>query len=111
MTEFKEGDQLRVTMEVEYVGETDTWLDVKGTAIEKKFVTSIEKIEPPVEAFGPGDVVRSVHKFPAGNLYAITDRGFVRLSGSGWTGAPNGTEVAFDTSEFTSEHYEKVTLG
>lgn len=59
---------------------------------------SVEKIEPPVEQFKFGDVVRSKL---TGAVYTLTREGYVRHS--------MGSHFP-SLRKFTSEHYEKVDL-
>ena len=65
--------------------------------------TSVEKIEPPVEVFKPGDVVR--HK-RHGDIRAIGNDGWVNLThGDVITGV-------YDLDQrFTSDKYERVNVG
>lgn len=58
--------------------------------------STIEKIDPPVETFGPGAFVRGK---AAGGRYLVTDKGYVNLR----TGAHRDGCVPF-----TSEHFERV---
>lgn len=112
----KEGDRVRVVMEgtigeVWHSGLFRLHPDNEATEFTvspdraKGFNLSIEKIEPPVETFKPGDVV--VRK--GSNLQRlITDDGWVAF-GPGWSFP--GTHMDEPGRVHTSEHYEKVNLG
>lgn len=120
---LKVGDKVRITRRgyVGYVGQRGvdiyTHPEQEGYFLgsdDHEGVESIEKIGPPVEQFGPGDVVR-----PKGSksLIALGDDGFINL-GMGRTYRPYGaansnsyTGYNRSLDSFTSENYEKVQLG
>lgn len=109
----KKGDRVRVVLE----GEAE--VDRGGatgfrfsdgffyTSIDMfaPFVVSIEKVEPPVTVFKPGDVVRE--KVRTEFVWQILNDGYVRVGSR-----PEGG--AFDpqksSMEFTSEDYELVQI-
>ena len=101
----KKGDRVRVVLE----GEVDQ-VNSDGSARVStgKYFTfawvdpgaaTIEKIEPPVEVFRPGDVVR--HKTAGRFTFALGKFGYLDIVNGVWNDRPN---------EFTSESYEKVDL-
>lgn len=109
------GDRVRVVLEGEVdstfangdfdLGRSIGWTNSIRPTDET--VVSIEKIEPPVEVFKPGDVVRS--KANPGLLYSIGRDGYLSHSLHeffGWY--PTG---ATHREAFTSRYYEKVSLG
>lgn len=102
------GDRVRVVLEGEvgpdatghfYVGAPGEGNSIKA---EVGHVVSIEKIEPPVEVFGPGDVVRPIGD--PSNVFALGYRQYLAI------GKANGTARAwtYEGSEFTSDEYELV---
>lgn len=109
MSDYKpvKGDRVRVVLEGEV-----SWADVEQfdvRAEDNRLLASvllgrgasIEKIEPPVEVFKPGDVVRS--KWFPSYLYLINDSGYSYVGG-------NGSYRSIDHT-FTSKDYEKVSIG
>jgi hypothetical protein len=118
------GDRVRVVVEgeVEWVTHyADGVFDLDGGAVgihpHHKNVVSIEKVEPPVEVFKPGDVVR--HK-AQGSVRALASDGYVRLDGEPgkfyWYNALSGPErslrpaVSYRLEDFTSKNFELVDL-
>lgn len=108
-SEFKRGDRVRVVLEGEIgtVGRTGSFL--LGRRAENhidpnyEHVVSVEKLEPPVEVFKPGDVVRSKGGY---DLWFITRGGYAYANG------PNAGAHFEDGGEpFTSQLYEKVDIG
>lgn len=107
MSEFKVGDKVRVTLEgavknVLSSGKVHVGYDAQYLFIHDP--EDVEKIEPPVEVFKPGDVVRDkcdgVDRLIVGN-YDGSVRGWVNLS----------TNHFYEGNfTFTSEDYERVTL-
>ena len=104
----KVGDRVRVVLEGVVKEEINTFgIKMDNDAgqwlaelyIDRPGVT-VEKIEPPVETFGPGDVVRdrSIPKY----TYYIGRDGYLDIYNKGLWNEGGGT--------FTSEHYEKVSL-
>jgi len=96
------GDRVRVVLEGEV-----SWVGSKGFEVGESYaedhVVSIEKIEPPVEVFKPGSVVR--HR-TFGTLYAVGDVHYVNLeSGESYKLTEDSRSV------FTTAFYEKVSLG
>jgi hypothetical protein len=109
----KKGDRVRVVLEGEvgWVGgshfEFVNGADYIGHKDGKNTV-SIEKIEPPVEVFKPGDVVR--HKGNEdGHWFAIAEDGWL-IVGPGWRIKHHFTK-GDPSKEFTSDVFEKVGLG
>lgn len=105
----QKGDRVRVVLEGEIktvdLGEgvaarfegDDYWTTVNERA---PFVVSIEKLEPPVEVFKPGDVVREIER-PS----------VVRtIARAGWINHESGSFYTGSIDCFTSEDYERVTL-
>jgi len=109
----KEGDYVRVVLEgqVEYLTGGDSFmLNTNGIYPDQEHVVSVEKIEPPVEVFKPGDVVRSKD---AGVVRALGDRGYVIVKSA--FRHDNGLFVSYDTtglrsSDFTSDKHEKIDI-
>lgn len=108
MSEYKTGDRVRVSFEAEIKTIFDDGdlgfelVDHYSTEIPHEGNFSIEKVEPPVVTFQPGDVVRRKED---GLLYLVTLGGWVPI---GW-----GWSVFMDCSPafpFTSRYYEKVEL-
>ena len=105
MEDIKKGDRVRITIEGEVTAVStngdlivDDYHEI-ATAAPTGGIT-VEKVEPPVEVFGPGDVVR--HKTEK-VLYTIGKNGFLNhRSGILWE------STTFEP--FTSEHYERVSL-
>lgn len=108
MSEIKKGDRVRFTGEgvVRSVCDGDT-LDVENGAGE--FIgwllpdvdgVTVEKIEPPVETFRPGDYVRyrDIPEF----TYLILEDGYVDL----YNNLYNESRANF----FTTDHYDRMTL-
>lgn len=118
-TDIKVGDRVRVVIEDEVVrcdgGTIYLKNDVPGEDADMWFasgdpnVVSVEKIEPPVEVFKPGDFVKS--KDGVARVYYITQNGYVMIShplapGASWP------HYEFDHSEdpFDSTEYTKVEM-
>ena len=105
------GDRVRVVIEGEVYhvaedrfGVGDDPLDGRGNIIypDKGHVVSVEKLEPPVEVFKPGDVVR--YKFgPRRYVYTIATGGYVDHE--------DGVYLDAAGDLFTSRSYEKIDLG
>ena len=103
------GDRVRVVLEGEVTSEGRPgtfWISVADRYgwdnhinPEAEHVVSIEKIEPPVETFGPGDTVR--HKRFQGLVYSIGRDGYYAHQAQVWRPGVPG-------DEFTSESYERV---
>lgn len=118
MTAYKPqvGDRVRVVLEGEVSATGTGWFNLGGYVLDGKSATSIwptrertvsvEKIAPPVEVFGPGDVVRSKRE---GSYWQILDDGYVRLG----TFEPGRSYAAVCSvgSRFTSADFERVSLG
>ena len=105
MTRINNGDRVRVTLEGTYRGEsTDSpCLNGHTMPLRSRENVTLEKIEPPVEVFQRGDVVR--HR-QTGNTYTLTNDGYV----SHTTGAVWMDGAGWRDSQFTSERYERVEL-
>ena len=121
MSDFKVGDRVKVTIEGVVRSHTGTpgntfilkfqneFGNASHTVYTNQSDVTVEKIEPPVETFKPGDVVR--HK-ANGWLKALSSEGYTNLGGCtrGQTfkyGVLNG---GFDRESFTSEFWEKVSI-
>src|SRR5690348_2997757 len=113
----KKGDRVRVVLEGEVYhvtegrfGVSDDPSDGRGNIIypDKGHAVSIEKIEPPVEVFGPGDVVRPRNESYRHLIYLLGANGYSFIDT-----APGGHVFhKRDTArKFTSATYEKVDLG
>ena len=113
----KEGDRVRVVLEGTVTGvnsgygwfnlRTDGGLGYAGIHDDG----SVEKIEPPVEVFKPGDVVRdkatSTVRALGENGYVILQSGFTQEVGA----LVSYGNFGYQEHEFTSERFEKVDLG
>lgn len=98
------GDRVRVTFEGDYLDGVikagpSFWIYRNGISA----IRSIEKIEPPVEVFEPGDTVRSKS---GGFLYSIGSDGYFSHP------ARHFFEWGYGIGEkhFTSKDYERVNL-
>lgn len=103
------GDRVRVVLEgeVTQANEYDPWFNLEGKPLysEGSAIVSVERIEPPVIVFKPGDVVQD--KTNPRWKYAIGKKGYTQLSDGSYfaDGEP------FIQNEFTSKGYELVSLG
>lgn len=110
MTDIKKGDRVRVTFEsvaseVSSVGlnlhNGHTFVNIKQEGV------TVEKIEPPVEVFKPGDVVRN-----SAWTYALGTDGFLTIASA--YGHPVGTfsrygeNGRYEASDFTTKWFERV---
>lgn len=102
MGNLKKGDRVRVTIESEVAGVASMGLNLHDghtwVNTAKEGVT-VEKVEPPVETFKPGDVVRQRYGFR--HVYFVRPKGFTNLT--------EGKEYDYPF-EFTSEFYERVNF-
>lgn len=104
------GDRVRVVLEGEVLAadENGFRIDSFVSAIPSlyigagyaKSIVSIEKVEPPVEVFRRGDVVRS--KADTECVFALAQNGYIDLLNGIWNTCRSG--------RFTSKDYERVTL-
>ena len=101
---LKTGDRIRVTIEGEYTsGEHIKYPGTYGP--ERLFevmssgrdTVTVEKIEPPVVVFKPGDRVRD--KAATADHFLVLNKGYVDLTNNIYN------EQDF---KFTSEHFERV---
>lgn len=118
MSDYKpqKGDRVRVVVEGEITG---TYREGQCFNIghspggmyvtpHTEHVVSVEKLEPPVEVFGPGDIVRPKD---IGHIVYMLGRNHYSYV---YTGPGEGEVIRarfYDTERFTSERYEKVNLG
>lgn len=105
MSEIRKGDTVRLLPDqfeaqpsttsnlVDLYEEDGTWA---GTVR----LHQVEKVEPPVEVFGRGDIVRSKS---GGHVYLITSEGYVEMN-------ENIRGYANPPATFTSKGYEKINL-
>ena len=103
MTDIKIGDRVRVTIEAELVGDWENGCVCTNQKFSERYlrndaVVSVEKLEPPVVVFGPGDVVRDKGSTLT---FILTDDG-------GYTVVETGTH--YDSGLFKSTWYERVNL-
>lgn len=120
--DIKKGDRVRVVIEGEVtsaadgggfhfdVGQAAGWIHPDAPE-----VVSVEKIEPPVEVFGPGDVVRSISQPDYVYLVRPNNRYiYLRTHHDHHDhDAPNvlvGREFGPASFGFTSKYYERVDL-
>lgn len=108
MSDIKKGDRVRLAGAefevVRYCGTYATLYQDGAYAAEvKPSYVPLEKIEPPVEVFGKGDVVRTEE----GRLILLGREGYTYLQ----TGQhrPFGKGL-YSRSHFTSENFQKVNL-
>ena len=120
MSEFNKGDRVRVVIEGEVafassigtyhvkvgVGEVDMGEVYVDPALPDTY--AIEKVEPPIVQFGPGDVVR--HRLDSGSLRVLGQSGYIILPG-GEEYDYSGAEGGFTKAEFTSDSFERVEVG
>lgn len=103
MTDIKVGDRVRVVIEGTAAEANENWLFVADCDISRASdgVVSVEKIDPPVEVFGPGDMVRR-----KGRRYVYS------LGHDGYFDHTTGYyfNANIDQEPFTSEAYERVNL-
>jgi hypothetical protein len=103
----KKGDRVRGVLEGEVTraDEYDPWFNLVGMPLysEGSAVVSFVKVEPPVEVFKPGDVVRNIS---TGATYAIGQNGWIMLRGS--TGRYGGSFTTGDVKQFTSDAFETI---
>lgn len=107
------GDRVRVVMEGEVTAANEEYFIIEDRKPETtsrnstyvrsdaEFLVSVEKIEPPVTVFKPGDVVRTIGGDFCDNHWVIAHGGYVNSFG------------VFTKSEmeFTSEVFELVAKG
>lgn len=110
MSEYvpKAGDHVRVTLEGR-VTTASSWFfevecsDGRFNRFSEKADITVEKIEPPVEVFKPGEVIR--HK-GSGVVLALAEVGFLNIDHKRFYRYVD----AGHPEHFTSEHYERVVL-
>jgi len=114
---FARGDRVKVTLE----GEVTRVLDIEPGSEEVELrvehngrasyvytdMATVEKVEPPVEVFGPGDVVRDrvYHNL----VYTLGSDGYYSHRRDVWRA--NGSPDHWKAGPFTSESYERVSVG
>jgi hypothetical protein len=118
MTEFKKGDRVRVTFDGAVTDAPTFVKRLRVTTDDHKYgvrgslawveVEHVEKIEPPVEVFKPGDRLRRKGWEGA---YEITlgSEGYLQHLTSG--GVSYSTYTASPREFFNSENFDKVDLG
>ena len=117
MSELKIGDRVRLVYEgtykslggdtrgVEPDGHADVFLYESHALAAAK---SVEKIEPPVEQFGPGDVVRRQGN---GKPMVLGPDGYTYMNtGNYYTYAGRAPDVKYAREDFTSGRFERVSL-
>lgn len=111
------GDRVRVILEGEIIGgpdhDGDFELSVPGIYDEAIYfkptdegVKSVEKIEPPVVQFQPGQIIK--HK-GSGNSHLVAKRGLVGVAGD--RNVPGETYEGYPLCLATSGHYDLVEVG
>ena len=113
MTDIKKGDRVKVTLEGEVLFQGDRSIEARvedGRVVEVYAPRSplataviIEKIEPPVKVFKPGDVVQN-----SAHVYALTPHGFVVLDDGVFYGYGEGGR--YKVSDFTSETFDRTGI-
>ena len=109
MGNLKKGDRVRVTIEadVRFGSSFGVDLGVAGGTVHLREEVwpgvEFEKIEPPVEVFKPGDVVRD--KGDHGSMFLI-------LKANRWAALGSGIvhDSEWDDEPWDSRHFEKVNL-
>lgn len=111
MADIKKGDRVKVTIEGEVANTTthDYVVGIGGhNAVfarnPRDYTVTVEKIEPPVEVFKPGDVVRD--KGVPDFLYSIGPSGYTQLS----DGSHFKWDSCLGSDHFTSREFEKVNI-
>lgn len=121
MTDIKVGDRVRVTFEgtvgeVLRLGDNNTvyglgFVNQYGNGSHTIFTNqegvTVEKVEPPVETFGPGDLVRSKVD---GGIRALASHGYVRIPRGEFFRYDDGRRGAYSLKEFTSKNHERVEV-
>lgn len=102
----KKGDRVRIVLEGEVGYMDDDAFEVGTSSVNfivprAEHVVSIEKVEPPVVKFKPGQVVR--HKDHRDFIYTVGTGGYLDNRTGTWWKTPR--------NNFTSAHYEPVDLG
>lgn len=101
----KPGDRVRIVIEGEWVDEAPARYGIQETGrlyrSHADDTVKIKKVEPPVETFKPGDVVRDKRN---DSLWAVATDGYLRFGGEGYR------VIQSDTMIFTSKNYERVTV-
>lgn len=104
------GDRVRVTIEgeVSYASSDGPWFDLRDkhdlvASVRHSGDASIEKIEPPVTVFKPGDVVRDL--LNKNSIFALGHRQYLAIGSANQI----ATAYPYDTDDdFTSDGYELV---
>lgn len=121
MSDIKVGDRVKVAIEgtvgeVLRLGDNNTvyglgFVNQFGNGSHTVFTNqddvTVEKIEPPVETFGPGDVVRAKGIRGVFESRALGRDGYLAFPGGRFY--RYGTD-GFQASEFTSDRYERVEI-
>lgn len=107
MTDIKKGDRVKVTFEGVVRGVNARYVSLENDATAwlgelRHDLVTVEKIEPPVEVFKTGDLVRSID---SRNYYLITDKGYLEMN-KGIRGQHN----PLGSIVFTSKNYERVSF-
>lgn len=106
---YRRGDRVKVTLE----GEVTRVMDIEpgSETVELRIehngrasfvytdMATVEKVEPPVETFGPGAVVRD--KVVHSARYAIGNGGYFSFTTNEWHDDP---------TDFTTDRYERVEV-
>lgn len=104
---FQRGDKVKVKFKAEVTAVYDgDEIQVTGAGRNVAFIRDasvVEKIEPPVETFGPGDYVRDPN---TGQVFLLIKDGYVQVRPT--VGRANPLDWPEGTESFTSEQYERV---
>ena len=115
MTDIKKGDRVKVTLEGTLTSADHPDAFAMGRSQQraifstqaKEYTVTIEKIEPPVEVFKPGDVVR-VKRGLDGHARVLGQDSYIVIpSGRQWR---YGEAGGYEREEFTSRRFERVNL-
>lgn len=111
MSDIKVGDRVRVTFEATVRRANSAFVSLEGDdgwIGELNYLkVPVEKIEPPVETFGPGDVVRSRTD---GCVRALSSDGYVKIPRGEFFRYDDRRRGACRLEEFTSKRFERVEI-
>lgn len=113
---FAKGDKVTVTLS----GEVTNIIPFEGDRIELRIVDetghqfyvapdsgNVQRVEPPVEVFGPGTVVRGKG---TRQLRALARNGYINLAHRKFYRYGDIPGPEYGPEDFTSEHFERVDL-
>lgn len=115
MGDIKPGDYVRITIEGPWYDDdyrtTEQIASIREYGAHPADTVTVEKIEPPVEVFKPGDRLRYKGRW-SGYEITVADRGYLQHFTDGSVEFfTTPTKFTSEKYEFTSEKYEKVYPG